>query len=197
MRKRLILLRHAERPDIPAGEVGNDVLLTSKGMAESYAFGKSWGQEIISLKTSPVPRCIQTALEIAKAINYDTALIEHCSNLGNPGYYISDSTKAWRHWQEKGHSGVNQFLLEAKEEWDGFHDLHRAAQQLRIRILDTLLTSEPGTHVWVTHDTILAAFTSRILDKPLTMDQWPEFLGYLIVELSDDRQLRFSYAQSP
>ena len=99
--------------------------------------------------------------------------------------------------RKKGtHASIN-FCWREREKWDGFHDLNKAAEQLRDRILNTLLTSEPGTHVWVTHDTILAAFTSRVLEKPLMMKQWPEFLGYLIVELPDDRQLRFSYVQSP
>lgn len=191
------MVRHAERPDIPAGEIGNEVPLTPKGVDESHAFGLSLDQKVISLKTSPILRCSQTANEIANASRYDTSQIEHCSDLGDPGYYIADSTLAWRHWQEKGHARVNQFLLEGIEQWDGFHDLNEAAQRLKLRITDTLLMSEPGAHVWVTHDTILAAFSARVLEKPLTMDQWPDFLGYLCVELLDDRHLRFSYHQIP
>jgi broad specificity phosphatase PhoE len=193
MTKRLIMVRHAERPSIPNGEVGNDVLLNASGLRASFAFGQSLEQEIIDIKTSSVHRCVQTATEIAKAVGYSTSNIETCSDLGAPGYFISDGGKAWHHWQEKGHQRVNEFLLNGNDHWDGFHDLNEAAQQLKNKIEQVLLNSDNGTHVWITHDTILAAFSTRVLEKPITLDQWPEFLGYLSIVLSPSKELIFQY----
>ncbi|MFT6903623.1 MAG: broad specificity phosphatase PhoE [Oleiphilaceae bacterium] len=195
MTKRLIMVRHAERPSIPNGEVGNDVLLNASGLRASFAFGQSLAQKIIDIKTSSVSRCVQTATEIAKAVGYNTSNIDTCSDLGAPGYFISDGGKAWYHWQEKGHQRVNEFLLEGNDQWDGFHDLNEAAQQLKNKIEQVLLNSDNGTHVWITHDTILAAFTARVLEKPISLDQWPEFLGYLSIELSSSGELLFQYHQ--
>ena len=193
MTKRLIMVRHAERPSIPNGEVGNDVLLSASGLRASFAFGQSLEQDVIDIKTSSVPRCVQTATEIAKAVGYNTSNIDTCSDLGAPGYFISDGGKAWHHWQEKGHQRVNEFLLDGNEHWDGFRDLSEAAQQLKNKIEQVLLDSDNGTHLWVTHDTILVAFSARVLEKALALDQWPEFLGYLSIELSPSRELTFQY----
>jgi broad specificity phosphatase PhoE len=195
MTKRLILVRHAERPSIPKGDVGNDVLLSANGLRASFAFGQFLEQEVIDIKTSSVPRCVQTATEIAKAVGYNTSNIDSCSDLGAPGYFISEGGKAWYHWQEKGHQCVNEFLLDGNEKWDGFRDLNKAAQQLKNKIEKILLDSGNGTHVWITHDTILAAFTARVLEKSITLEQWPEFLGYLSIELSTSGELMFHYHQ--
>ena len=193
MNKRLILVRHAERPDIPAGEVGNEVLLNAKGLQASFAFGQSLNQNIISIRTSPISRCVQTATEIAKAVGYDRSNIKTCTDLGSPGYFISDGSLAWRHWQEKGSQRVNQFLLDGSESWDGFNDLKKSAAKFKNKVEQTLKISQNGTHLWVTHDTILAAFAARVLDEPITIDQWPEYLEYLTVGITSDGKMRFQY----
>ncbi len=193
MNKRLIIVRHAERPDIPAGEVGNDVLLNAQGLQASFAFGQSLNQNIISIRTSPISRCVQTATEIAKAVGYGISNIETCTDLGSPGYFISDGSLAWRHWQEKGSQRVNQFLLDGSECWDGFNDLEKSAAQFKNKVEKALRSSQNGTHLWVTHDTILAAFAARVLDEPITIDQWPEYLGSLIAEISSGGKMRFQY----
>lgn len=197
MTKRLIMVRHAERPSIPKGEVGDDVLLNASGLRASFVFGQSLEQEIIDIKTSSVSRCVQTATEIAKAVGYNTSNIDTCSDLGAPGYFISDGGKAWHHWQEKGHQRVNEFLLDGNVQWDGFYDLNEAAKQFKRKIEQVLLNSKTGTHLWITHDTILAAFSARVLEETLTLDQWPKFLGYLSIELSSSRELIFQYNPSP
>jgi broad specificity phosphatase PhoE len=193
MTKRLIIIRHAERPNIPEGEVGNDVLLSANGILDSFIFGQSLKEDVISIKTSSVTRCIQTATEISKAVGYDTSKIETCSDLGAPGYFISNGEKAWQHWQEKGHLRVNQFLLNGNANWDGFYDLDEAAKKLKDKIKDILLNSSSGTHVWVTHDTVLAAFTARVHRGSLGIDKWPNFLGYLSIVMSPSGKLVFQY----
>ena len=36
------------------------------------------------------------------------------------------------------------------------------------------------TVIWVTHDTILAAFVARILTIDFNLDDWPDYLGFLL-----------------
>lgn len=188
----LILIRHAERPVIAADTVGNDVLLTEKGKLDTLYFAKKLKAPVVSVRTSPIERCVETAHIIAQATNCSVAKITHDTDLGDPGFIISDGAEAWKHWQEKGHRTVNQYLLSGTERWEGFTDLERASQCFADKIRSHLSRSQDGLHVWVTHDTILATFASRMLNKPLTLNEWPDFLGYLTVSLMDD-ELLFSY----
>lgn len=190
--KRLILVRHAERPAIAADEVGNEVLLTPQGEVDAKAFVRGLSTPVVSIKSSPVSRCVQTAKLMADVIKYPVEQIELSKDLGDPGFIIVDGEKAWEHWQVKGHREVNDYLLSGTERWYGFADLELSVQAFAKTIMTALQESGPGLHVWVTHDTILATFASRVLPQPLTLQQWPHFLGYLDVRLADEG-LTFSY----
>lgn len=189
----LILLRHAERPSIPDNQVGNEAMLTEKGKQDSLLFASQIDGTVVRIKSSPIGRCIQTAELIATETGYPANEIETSCLLGDPGFIIEDGELAWKHWQEKGHSAVNQHLLSGKEHWDGFSDLNKAVNMMTEVIQSQLAQSDPGVHIWVTHDTILATYASRILPRPLSMDQWPDFLGFLTATLLDDGKLSFSY----
>ncbi len=190
--KRLILVRHAERPAIAADKVGNEVLLTPEGEADAKAFVRGLSSPVVSIKSSPISRCVQTAKLMADVIGYPARQIELSKDLGDPGFIIVDGEKAWEHWQVKGHRAVNDYLLSGTERWHGFADIELSVQAFAKTIMTALQESEPGLHVWVTHDTILATFASRVLPQPLTLQQWPHFLGYLDVRLADEG-LTFSY----
>ncbi|NVK41565.1 MAG: histidine phosphatase family protein [Oceanospirillaceae bacterium] len=190
--KRLILIRHAERPAIPADAVGNEVLLTPQGEADAQAFIRQLACPVVSMKSSPISRCVQTTRLMADVIGYPAERIALSRDLGDPGFIISDGAKAWDHWQAKGHTAVNEHLLSGAERWHGFADLELATQAFANTIMTELQESEPGLHVWVTHDTILATFASRVLPQPLPIQQWPHFLGYLDIRLVGEG-LTFSY----
>tara|TARA_B100000446_G_scaffold35559_1_gene31228 strand:- start:19398 stop:20006 length:609 start_codon:yes stop_codon:yes gene_type:complete len=193
--KRLLLIRHAERPIIPDQEVGNDVVLTQQGVQDSVKFGAHLSEPIISINSSPIERCVQTARIIADVKGYPEEHIVTCRDLGDPGFVIEDGSVAWSHWQEKGHEAVNQYLLSGKERWSGFSDLPLAVSAFREKIRTKLLDSPDGIHVWVTHDTILAAFASRVLTKSLSLNEWPYFLDYLEVSMNHTEDLMYSYSR--
>ena len=67
--KYLIIVRHAERPDILPDRVGDDVMLTDKGIEQSKAFVSLIDLPILSVKSSPIKRCVQTAKLIAQSAN--------------------------------------------------------------------------------------------------------------------------------
>ena len=94
MTAKLILVRHAERPEILSG-VGNDVHLTEHGIASSFEFGQSLKKrKVVSIKTSPVLRCVQTAEQIAMAVSFSKHEIQFCRQLGDPGIFIADADLA-------------------------------------------------------------------------------------------------------
>lgn len=194
--KRLLLIRHAERQSIPSNEVGNDVLLTAKGEQDSMNFAMHLSQPVVSIRSSPISRCVQTAKIIAGAKGYPENSIVNCTDLGDPGFIIADCDQAWSHWLKKGHDTVNQYLLTGKEHWKGFSDLQHSVSAFQEKIRYELMNSTAGLHIWITHDTILATFASRVLSKNLSLKDWPEFLGCLEVIIDQHDKLIFSYSQN-
>lgn len=192
--KKLLLIRHAERPVIAPNEVGNEVLLTRQGELDATAFGNALPASVVSIKSSPIERCVQTARLMASGANYPIDEICFSHDLGDPGFIISDGGQAWKHWQTKGHQAVNEHLLSGQEHWSGFADLSASTQTFATRIKEELQRSRPGIHIWVTHDTVLATFASRVLPKRLTLKQWPNFLGYLDISL-EDGELSYRYSR--
>lgn len=194
---RLIIVRHAERPEILPTDVGNDVLLTEKGKADSRVFGEKITQPLLGIKTSPIGRCIQTAEIIANTTGFPTSEIKTSTLLGDPGFMIDNADHAWEHWVKKGHEAVNQHLISGHEKWRGFVDLENAASSVKNEIQLLLMDSASGTHLWVTHDTILATLASRLLPQNITLEHWPDFLGFLEITLSKDFNLLISYQVRP
>lgn len=183
---KLIILRHAERPEIDANGVGNDVLLTDRGKRDAYLFGKNIGQPVIKICSSPIGRCMQTAEIVAEASDCFSKEIIQDRDLGDPGFIIEDGDEAWTHWQSKGQEAVNQHLLSGSEKWSGFFDLDEASTKFSEKIFRYLVEQEKGIHIWVTHDTVLATFASRVLGSPLSIQQWPYFLDYLSINIKEN-----------
>lgn len=194
--KRVLIVRHAARPNISPNTVGNDVMLTDEGIEQSKLFASLISGQVLSIRTSPIGRCVQTAELIAQATHFKPNDIQQCRLLGDPGFIIKDGDLAWQHWLKKGHKAVNLHLLSGTESWDGFYDLNNSATRIFSDIKALLNNSADGVHIWVTHDTILATLAARIGDKRLTLQDWPDFLGYLEIKLSDE-QIYISYSQKP
>lgn len=194
--KRILIVRHAARPDILPNTVGNDVMLTDEGIEQSKLFASLISGQVLSIRTSPIGRCFQTAELIAQATHFKSADIKQCRLLGDPGFIIKDGDLAWQHWLKKGHEAVNLHLLSGTESWDGFYDLDDSTARIFSDTEALLNNSADGVHIWVTHDTILATLAARIGDERLTLQDWPNFLGYLEIKLSHD-QIQVSYSQKP
>jgi len=182
---KLLLVRHAERPGIPANTVGNEVLLTNKGKADTRNFARSISDPVVSIQSSPIGRCLQTAEIIADAVAFEREGIVANRDLGDPGFIINDGAAAWTHWQEKGHERVNEHLLSGSEQWEGFKDLDNAVKTFDTSIRKLLSGQDEGVHIWITHDTILATYASRIMPSRLKMKQWPQYLDFISLELKN------------
>lgn len=195
--RKLILIRHAERPEIAPNEVGNDVVLTEQGKQDTAQYAQSISGQVVSMMTSPIERCIETAEIIAKEKGFPAEYIELSRLLGNPGFVIEDGKLAWQQWQTKGHDVVNQHLLSATDALPGFVDFETAVSTFLEKIATALTNASEGLHVWVTHDVMLATLASRTLPTHLTLADWPHFLGHLIVTLEESGELSFEYLKKP
>lgn len=181
---KLLLVRHAERPEIPENTVGDEVMLTEKGKTDAYRFAQTISGRVIAIQSSPIGRCMQTAEIIADVIGLQKEDIIVNRDLGDPGFIIHDGVQAWTHWQQKGHQRVNEYLLSGYDRWSGFEDLNGAVTMFDNKIREHLTIFDSGVHVWITHDTILATYASRIMPQRLHMSQWPKYLDFLLVELT-------------
>tara|TARA_R110001583_G_scaffold10344_2_gene47683 strand:+ start:461 stop:1087 length:627 start_codon:yes stop_codon:yes gene_type:complete len=193
--KTLLILRHAERPAIEDGTVGDELALTQNGIDQTARFAQSLSQKVLSIESSPILRCTQTADIIARHHGFPLTSVRRSTLLGDPGFFIKDAELAWTNWLEQGVDAVNQHLLSGTSTWPGFKDLDQAVGQMGRSIKERLTRSEDGIHLWVTHDTIVATLASRLQKIPLELSDWPDYLGGLRVELGVEGSLDISYSQ--
>lgn len=104
MTKILLIIRHAERPAIEDGTVGNGLALTQNGIIQTTKFAESLNRKILSIDTSPILRCTQTADIIAKNHGFPFPSIGHSTLLGDPGFL--SKTPNWR-----GRIGLKRGLM--------------------------------------------------------------------------------------
>lgn len=193
MSKRLLIVRHAERPLIAEGEVGDGLSLTEAGVQATRYFAGELDQEIVSIQSSPILRCMQTAQLIADTHGYSREDIKTSRLLGDPGFFIADADLAWQSWLSRGNEAVNVHLLSGSETWPGFRELDEAVADMLNHMRAALSAFSQGLAVWVTHDTILATLASRLLPTPLTLVEWPDFLGALDVSFASGGELQLTY----
>jgi broad specificity phosphatase PhoE len=168
-----VLLRHSARGPLPVDEDGSTVPLTESGIELARELGKRLRGRLCSLHTSPVLRCCQTATALMEGVGQSLPIIsDQC--LGAPGVYVLDETKAWTNWLERGHEGVMSHLVSGDGALPGMAEPEAAARSLVKHMLG--LARRPGIHLFVTHDSLVAATAARLLGEKLTPADWPEYL---------------------
>ena len=169
-----LLIRHSARNDIANGETGMDVPLNDLGVRMCEELGRKLVGRVRSIRCSSVLRCVQTAELLGQVAGYDRNVLldEH---LGAPGVYVVDEQVAWGNWLAHGNRGVIQHLVSGTGALPGMADPVTVAKTLVAYLLDCI-EGEPGLHLFVSHDSIVAPTVARTLDYVLPEDQWPEYL---------------------
>lgn len=170
-----LLLRHAERPSIAPGEHGTDLSLTGSGRLSAELLGATLGGRILSISTSPVRRCHETAEALRRGANIEVDIVED-HLLGDPGVFVLDPELAWTHWKTIGHEAVIEHIAHADPPLPGLAPAHLAALRLARHMNLTLQKSPAGLHIFVTHDAILFPLVARLLTSPNGSHQWPKYL---------------------
>lgn len=169
-----VLLRHSIRDRLPPGEAGNAVPITEDGKRLALNLGQMLKARLRTLHSSPVVRCMQTA-DMLKAGASSNVDIVPDQMLGDPGVFVVDGQLAWSNWQNLGHEGVVRHLISSNERLPGMARPDEAARLLVQHIL-AKTHGEPGLHIFVSHDILVMATVSWMLDKRLDMTDWPAFL---------------------
>lgn len=179
MQPTYILMRHAARDPIPPGTLGNELPITEQGRRDAAAWGSSRGGNIRRIHSSPVDRCVQTCEAVLGAHHLSITLD---TKLGAPGIFVNDPEEAGRTWLRLGAKRALAAIL-GGEQLPGWRDPRVAARELVEHMLGR---DEPGIHLFVTHDSILAPVLAHAFDVDVRGDGWPRFLDTLTLHRSGD-----------
>jgi len=168
-----LIIRHSIRGEIPEGETGNDVPLTTEGRRLAELFGARVSSRLASIMSSPVGRCTETAEHIVKGSGADFA-VPTSKLLGDPGAFIADGQAAWINFQTLGTRGVMLHLAGRDIALPGMHPPADAARTLLNHVLDRCVS--PGLHLFITHDVVLAGITGQLIGGIKSDEDLPGFL---------------------
>lgn len=185
----LLLVRHADRGPIPAGDPGNGLSLLPEGVQRARALGRAIGGRLGVVQSSPVPRCVQTATAITEGAERALA-VQLDTHLGDPGVYVEPGGMAWEQWQTIGHERVVEHIV-AGVRLRGLADPVPASRRLYEHLVATA-GGQVGVHVFVTHDILVTAAAAHWLGVSLTRNDWPDFLEALVLVVAGD-QVTASY----
>lgn len=174
------IIRHAEREDIPVGEFGNEVQLTGRGINTSVQFGQRFqGIKIHSVYSSPVLRCVQTAVSIIDGYNEPVHIIQNTA-LGNPGLHIQDDKLAGSHFMMSGFDSIYTSMCR-REMLPGFNSVDKFGQEF-VKYIN-LHTMDAGVTMFVTHDLLIMLLENYLYNKYYDTSKRPDFLTGVYIEL--------------
>jgi hypothetical protein len=119
-------------------------------------------------------RCVQTAEALREGADANIK-ISADRLLGAPGVYVVDDHRAWANWERLGNEGVIQHLASEANALPGMARPDEAARFLVHHML-AVAAEEPGIHVFVTHDSLVATTATRLLGRPLSVEDQPGYL---------------------
>jgi broad specificity phosphatase PhoE len=166
----ILLTRHSVREQAVGGFAGYDLQLTPEGVALAEWWGGRLGRTLSSLHSSPVQRCVDTALALARGAGVELP-VQQTANLVEPGCFVSHMHRVGPLFLELG--AVSFANRHFEQPLEGV----LSPQDGTAKLLRHLFASqgEPRSlTVHVTHDTILAAFIYCLMGKkPISEDDWP------------------------
>ena len=186
-----IVMRHAEREDIPPGEFGVDVPLTEGGIAEAGRLGALLSaQGSVCVMSSPVPRCVETAEAILRgADSVGEATLDW--RLGDPGPFVVDPAVAGTLFLEIDILDVVRLQLSGGNPPVGMRETSEGVELL-LDAATGAIQSGLRLNVLVTHDAILAVLVAHLYGVQIDEIIWPGYLDGLVLWQDADVH-RFSW----
>ena len=199
-----ILVRHAERPPIPANDLtfGRDLPLTERGAQDATRFGRELRlfacMEQMTIAAGGNRRCMETAFHILEGVGLDME-DDRCAVLADPylgsrAFYFGDVAAR----MELANAGnylesLNSYFTCGRQK--GFNDLHPSTSHLAGHLL---YHYDAPLFIGVTHDLNVACFLAgNGTVASFTEKSWPGFLDAAVLFIQPDfsttcRLLRFS-----
>ena len=182
-----LILRHAERENIPQGTFGMDVELTASGITSAEGLGSVLSdiRPLVCVSASPVPRCVSTA----KAILRGGGRPEEVAldwRLGDPGPFVVDEEVSGALFLEIGILEIVKHQLTHAEPPAGMRQTGQGVDLL-LGLTASNLGSRGRLNVYLTHDSILAVLVAYLYRLPVDEINWPGYLNGLLLWRSGDR----------
>ena len=177
----IILLRHAERFQIPRKTSGSDVQLTATGLEDSKSLGKQlFYQKIGQIFSSPLIRCIDTANNILIGANQNALHIIENTVLGDPGCFVENSELCGKNFTSNGIIKTVLDFVQGKK-MPGFRDLQEGAQMMKLNLINNLPLSKEKINLAISHDAIIMAFVANFISWDFSKENWHNFLEGVIL----------------
>ena len=184
-----LVLRHAEREEITSGTFGNEVSLTRRGRNSARRLGMGLSPRTVGMvKSSPLPRCMQTADAIIAAAGWNASAVPE-QLLGDPGPFVVEPELAGRLFLDIGIEAIVRQQLADDQPPSGMRSTSSGAKLL-LRELAAAWNGPASASVFVTHDAVLAVLAGYLYGLPVDGFRWPGYLDALVVWPDSDR-LRF------
>ena len=189
-----LILRHAEREDIPPGTFGVDVPLTHFGVASAQRLGTMLAhiRPEFGVTTSPLPRCVQTAEAILRGAGQPEEATTDW-RLGDPGPFVVDAEVSGALFLEIGIWEIVRRQLGGAEAPAGMRETSEG-----VDLLLGLTVKESGNrgrlNVFVTHDGILAVLVAYLYNLSVDEISWPGYLDGLLLWRGSGR-LHFAWRE--
>ena len=182
-----LVLRHAEREDIPPGTFGVDVPLTAYGIASSEELGAALSRlrRQVEAVSSPVPRCKSTARAILRGGGWPEDVVQDW-RLGGPGPFVVDEETSGSLFLQIGILEIARHQLSRVEPPVGMRRTSEGVYLL-LELTTTGLESCGRLTIHVTHDAILAVLVAYLYRLPIDDINWPGFLDGLLLWRDGDR----------
>lgn len=184
-----LILRHAEREVISNGEFGDDVPLTNQGTQEAEQLGQKLSLcHVNRIYTSPIRRCVQTALCIQKGLGKEVEVIL-TNQLGNPGFHIQDAKLAGETCLKDGIRTIYNDFISGKTPagWASVETLQTTA----VDFIKSK-TIGKGLTLFITHDCLIAHFAFANNLRTFDFDNdWCAFLDGVMMDFSYKNILNF------
>lgn len=182
-----VILRHAEREDIPPGTFGVDVSLTACGVSSAERLGAmlSAARPKIRATASTVPRCASTASAILRGSNWPEEVALDW-RLGGPGPFVVDEEISGALFLETGILEIVRHQLTRTEPPVGMRSTSEGVELL-LGLAASDLRCGANLNIYVTHDAILAVLVAHLYALPVDDLEWPGYLDGLLLWRNRDR----------
>ncbi len=184
-----LILRHAEREDIPPGTFGVDVPLTACGVASAERLGAvlSGLRLQVGVTASPVPRCVSTAQAILRGGGWPEEVALDW-RLGAPGPFVVDEKVSGALFLEIDILEIVKRQLTQAEPPAGMRGTAEGIELL-LGLAASNLRCRGHLNIYVTHDAILAVLVAYLYRLSVDEVGWPGYLDGLLLWRRGERLL--------
>ncbi len=190
----LLILRHADRPSLKGlGKGADEVSITEKGRADSYALGLALGQAT-QVVASGVLRARQTAEEIMRAVGHYNSSIRTFQSLCRLSANHADRTEFDAHKQRSGwHQLVDAWIDGTLDDPGAVLPSHESAMGAIRELMAADGLRHAGMNIVITHDFYVHALLEVMHGQRHWRGRGIPTLGGVYLDYEDARTLIAAY----